>query len=102
MYTLAESTGHLVRFVIFGSFISDKPEPNDVDVFLLMEDTFDVSILTGQLGLLFQHGTAQDYFGGSVFWLRRVAALGDEESAVTQWQVKRDGATRGLVEIIAG
>ncbi len=101
IYTLAESTGHLVRFVIFGSFITGKPEPNDVDVFLLMEDTFDVSTLTGELALLFQHGTAQDYFGGSVFWLRRVAVLGDEEIAVNHWQVKRDGTTRGLVEIMA-
>ena len=100
MYTLAVSTGHLVRFVVFGSFITGKPEPNDVDVFLLMEDTFDVSILTGELALLFQHGTAQDYFGSSVFWLRRAAVVGDEEIAVNHWQVKRDGTTRGLVEII--
>ncbi len=102
MHTLAVSTGHLVRFVIFGSFITGKPEPNDVDVFLLMEDTFDVSILTGELALLFQHSTAHDYFGGSVFWLRREAALSDEGASVNHWQVKGDGTTRGLVEIIAG
>ena len=101
IYTLAESTGYLVRFIIFGSFITDKPQPNDVDVFLLMEDAFDVSILTGESGLLFQHGTAQDYFGGSVFWLRRVAVWGEEDIAVNHWQIKRDGTTRGLVEIIA-
>jgi hypothetical protein len=101
MYALAESTEHLSRFVIFGSFITDKPEPNDVDVFLLMEDTFDVSGLTGETRLLFEHAVAQDYFGGSVFWLRRLAVLDDEESAVNHWQIKRDGTTRGLVEIIS-
>ncbi|MEO8942761.1 MAG: hypothetical protein ABI453_19650, partial [Isosphaeraceae bacterium] len=37
---LARSTGQLARFIVFGSFVTDKPEPNDVDVFLLMEDSF--------------------------------------------------------------
>jgi hypothetical protein len=41
VYRLALDTGHLARFVVFGSFVTDKPEPNDVDVFLVMEDTFD-------------------------------------------------------------
>lgn len=42
-YQVAAATGRLARFVVFGSFVTAKPEPNDVDVFLLMADTFDVS-----------------------------------------------------------
>ncbi len=42
IYRVAVSTGHLARFVVFGSFVSTKREPADVDVFLLMEDTFDM------------------------------------------------------------
>lgn len=41
IYRLASKTGHLARLVVFGSFVTAKPEPNDVDVFMLMEDTFD-------------------------------------------------------------
>lgn len=100
IYTLAAFTGHLARFVIFGSFITDKPQPNDVDVFLLMEDTFDVSRVSGEPRLLFDHTIAQDYFGGSVFWLRRIAIFGDEESALNHWQIKRDGTRRGIVEVV--
>ena len=37
----------MARFVVFGSFVSAKREPGDVDVFLLMEDTFDMGQLTG-------------------------------------------------------
>ena len=29
---LAMRTGHLSRFVIFGSYVTAKPDPNDVDV----------------------------------------------------------------------
>ena len=32
IYKLARSTNHLSRFVVFGSFVTNKEEPNDVDV----------------------------------------------------------------------
>src|SRR4051812_29622201 len=41
VYQLAVSTGQLARFVVFGSFVTAKDEPNDVDIILLMEDSFD-------------------------------------------------------------
>ena len=53
VYRLVSRTGHLARFVIFGSFATAKPDPNDVDVFLLMEDTFDVGQLSGEVRLIF-------------------------------------------------
>jgi hypothetical protein len=37
---LSQSTGHVARTVVFGSFVTTKPAPNDVDLFLLMEDAF--------------------------------------------------------------
>jgi hypothetical protein len=42
------------------------------------------------------------HFGASVFWLRRLAALGGEEQAIAGWQMKRDGTRRGIIEIIKG
>ena len=87
-------------FVVFGSFVTTKPEPNDVDVFLLMPDSFDADRVTGEARLLFDHAVAQAHFGASVFWLRRLAALGGEEAAVADWQIKRDGSLRGIVEIV--
>jgi len=38
---VAAATGHLARFVVFGSFVTDKAAANDVDVFLIMDDAFD-------------------------------------------------------------
>jgi hypothetical protein len=73
IYNVAWATGHLARCVVFGSFVTAKPIPNDVDAFLLMEDTFDMSQLTGETQLLFDHAVAQMRFGASVFWLRRLA-----------------------------
>ena len=100
IYRVSVDTGHLARFVVFGSFVSAKREPADVDVFLLMEDTFDMGQLTGEARVLFDHAAAQAHFGASVFWLRRLAALGGEEQAIAGWEIKRDGTCRGIIEIV--
>lgn len=100
IYEIAAATDKIARFIVFGSFVTDKPEPNDVDIFIIMENDFDAQALVGEAQLLFNHLTAQTYFGASVFWVRRLAALGGEEIAIRDWQIKRDGKKRGIVEII--
>lgn len=101
VYRVARETGQLARFVVFGSFVTVKAEPNDVDVFLVMVDTFDASRLSADARLLFDHAAAQAHFGASVFWVRRRAAWPDEPGAVEFWQMKRDGSRRGIVEIVS-
>ena len=100
IYSLALGTGHLARFIVFGSFVTDKPDPNDVDIFLLMEDSFDAAQLVGEAAILFDHLAAQSYFGASIFWVRRLAALGGEAATIEYWQVKRGGDRRGIVEVL--
>ena len=100
IYRVSVGTGQLARFVVFGSFVSSKRDPADLDVFLLMENTFDMGQLTGEARVLFDHAAAEAHFGASVFWLRRLAALGGEEQAISGWQIKRDGTRRGIIEIM--
>lgn len=33
IYTLTAQTGHLARFIVFGSFVTAKLDPGDVDIF---------------------------------------------------------------------
>ena len=100
IHGIAARTGHLLRFVVFGSFVTSKSEPNDVDVFMIMGDDFEFGRLSGDTRLLFEHASAQYHFGCSVFWIRRLAAMGGEQAAIEDWQIKRDGTERGIVEII--
>src|SRR5437879_1482961 len=79
IYHLAASTEKLARFVVFGSFVTAKEEPNDVDVVIVMEDTFDLTAVTGAATLVFQHMEADTHFGASVFWLPRSGAIGGEQ-----------------------
>jgi hypothetical protein len=100
IYHISLETGQLARFVVFGSFITDEPDPNDVDVFLIMDDAFDAQSLKDEAALLFDHPEADAHFGASVFWTRRLAAFGGEQNAVEYWQVKRGGGQRGIIEIV--
>ena len=102
VYDLAVSTGHVARFIIYGSFVTNKLNPNDVDIFLLMEDSFDPTHLLGEVAVVFNHIAAHNYAGASVFWTTRTGALGGEQSTIEDWQLKRDNTTRrGIVEVIS-
>jgi hypothetical protein len=63
--------------------------------------TFDVQEVKGEAAIIFNHMPAQNYEGSSIFWVRRMAALGGEEDAVAFWQGKRNGEKRGIVEVIS-
>jgi predicted nucleotidyltransferase len=41
VYEVARSTGKLEHMVVFGSYITAKADPNDVDILLVMRDDFD-------------------------------------------------------------
>ena len=67
MLNLARGTACLDRFIIFGSYITAKAEPNDVDLFLVMSSQFDVDNQTGNTREMFTHRQAQRSFNASVF-----------------------------------
>lgn len=100
IHELARLTGKAARFIVFGSFVTDTPEPNDVDVFLLIDESFDVGALEGEAAILFNDTLAQAYLGASIFWLRRLVTSEEAESLIGQWQIKRDGTLRGIVEVV--
>jgi hypothetical protein len=99
IYGLAQGTGLLARFVVCGSFVTAKPAPNDVDIFMVIDDAFGVSQVTGAAAVIFDHLAAHNYEGARVFWVRRMAALGGEAADVEHWQTQRDGTSRGIVEV---
>jgi predicted nucleotidyltransferase len=100
IHKLTTSTGQVARFVVFGSFVTAKPTPGDVDIFLLMENSFDANQVQGEAAVIFDHLAVQTMEGASVFWIRRLAATDGEQKALEHWQLKRDKTRRGIVEVI--
>ena len=101
LYELAQRTRCLTRFVIFGSYVTAKMEPNDVDVILIMDDAFRLEQCPMESRALFDHAVAQARHGASVFWIRPALLIGEDvEQFVAHWQVKRGGAKRGIVDVM--
>jgi hypothetical protein len=100
IFGLAKATGGLERFIIFGSFVTDRAAPNDVDIILIMPDDFDLSACEGEGKMLFEHAQAETSFGASIFWIRPALLLAETvDEFVAHWQVKRDRTRRGIVEV---
>jgi hypothetical protein len=100
IHALAAATGHLDRLIIFGSYVSDIANPNDIDVILVMRDDFRIEDCPAALMALFDHGRAVAELGASIFWVRPDMLLGEPlERFLSHWELKRDGRRRGLVEI---
>lgn len=100
IYRLTKSTNHLERFIIYGSFVTAKPNPNDIDIFLVMDDDFEKDSFRGDVRRSFEHLETEKKLGASIFWSRKQFILGNIQLFVEDWQIKDDKTRRGIVEII--
>ena len=100
IYQLAQETGHLQQFLIFGSYITAKPNPNDIDVVIIFDDDFDVAACREDVKKRLNHPQAATEFGASVFWIRpSLLFLETLDAFIAGWQVKREGFRRGIIEV---
>ena len=100
IYDLAKRTAYLQHFVIFGSYITNKPYPNDVDVILVMDEGFSLDKCPSESLALFDHPIAQARYGASIFWMRSNTLISETvDEFIAYWQIKRDGTQRGIVDV---
>ena len=101
VFRLATQTGKLQRLFVYGSYITRKHSPNDVDIVLVMQNDFVSAACGTQEQLIFDHEQADREFGASIFWIRpALLILETLDEFIAHWQVKRDGTLRGIVEIV--
>jgi len=100
IYKLADGTGKLSRFIIYGSFVTSKENPNDIDVFLVMKDDFGKNEYQGDARRIFEHLQTENKIKASIFWMLEVSVAVNETVFIEGWQSKRDNTKRGIVEVI--
>ena len=100
--SLARETGHLQRLFIWGSFVTDKPFPRDLDVFLLMQEGFDreFSALSPPQRYVFEHESARLLFEADIFWATEAIGAAILASWLGVYQLTCDMEQRGIVEVI--
>jgi predicted nucleotidyltransferase len=77
IYQIAKDTGNLQQLVIFGSYITAKPEPNDVDVVIIFSDDFDLTVCSEDVKRLLNHQKAENEFGASILDPSVLTVAGD-------------------------
>ena len=99
LLAMSKSTGQLDRLFIWGSFISDKESPNDIDILLLMKETFYLEKISEDNKIIFDHVAARIRFHMDIFWSK--ADIGEEvlNLWLETYQITKDYNRRGIVEV---
>ena len=71
------STGSVKHMYLFGSFVTGKPLPNDIDLFVVMEAGFTTAPLSRRALEPFQHGLCKIRYHADLFWVTE--AIGAEQ-----------------------
>jgi uncharacterized protein DUF6932 len=100
LLAVAQSTGQLTRMFLWGSFVTSKEVPNDLDVLLVMDPGFTVEAVPAQTHGVFDHVQARLRFQADVFWTK--ASLDPQvlHLWLDTYQTGKDFTRRGIVEVI--
>jgi hypothetical protein len=100
LMALAKSTGRLARVFLWGSFVTNKEVPNDLDVLLVMSPEFTVDALPPRSQIVFDHVQARLRFQADVFWTKVSIDPQVLDLWLDTYQTGKDFIRRGIVEVI--
>ncbi len=97
---LAKSTGKLERLFVYGSFVTAKEEPNDLDVLLVMSPDFVRTDYTGRVRQVFEDDEARIGFCADIGWTRSFVAPAALQGLLEICQTTREHKPYGIVEVM--
>jgi len=100
LLVLAYSTGQLARVFLWGSFVTSKEMPNDLDVLLVMGTEFAIEALSAPSQVVFDHIQARLRFQADVFWTKSSIDPQILQLWLDTYQTGKDFTRRGIVEVI--
>jgi hypothetical protein len=99
LVALAATNGRLRRLFIWGSLVTAKQSPKDLDLLLIMAEDFEVERLASPAQAVFDSVRAKLLFESDVFWAR--SSIGPEmlDLWLDTYQTSRSFRERGIVEM---
>jgi hypothetical protein len=96
---LAASTGQLHRVFVWGSFVTAKRVPKDIDLLLILDEGFEVERAPAAAQAVFDSIQSKLLFESDAFWAR--ASIGEEvlQLWLETYQTTRGFGKRGIVEL---
>jgi hypothetical protein len=95
---LAATSGKLRRVFIWGSFVTAKPAPKDLDILLIMDEDFEVDLVAAQAQAVFDSTRARLLFESDVFWARASMGHALLDLWLDTYQTSRSFRKRGIVD----
>jgi hypothetical protein len=96
---LAAGSGKLRRVLIWGSFVTSKPAPKDLDILLIMDEDFEVDDTSAPAQVVFDSARAKLLFEADVFWARSSIGTDLLDLWLETYQTSRAFRKRGIVEL---
>jgi len=99
LLALVKSTGQLSRVFLWGSFVTSKEVPNDLDVLLVMAADFTLEASPAYCRVVFDHVQARLSFHADVFWTNASIDAQALQLWLDTYQTGKDFKRRGIVEV---
>ncbi len=100
LFSTLREIGSFEKLFIWGSFVSNKEYPNDVDVLVIMSESFELENIPDDLKTIFNYVEARVRFNMDIFWSKY--SIGEE--MINLWldtyQMTKDFKRRGIVEVL--
>ena len=84
---------------LFGSFVSGKASPNDVDLLVVMNAGFSTTQLGGKVLELFQHDVCRIRYQADLFWVTEVVGNARIEDLLEVFSRDREGRAQSVIEV---
>lgn len=97
---IAKLTGKLERLVVWGSFVSNKELPQDIDLLMIMRDDFSLEKVAPESHPLFYNFQSKIAFNADIFWAKTSIGAETINLWLETYQTTKDFQSRGIVEVI--
>jgi hypothetical protein len=97
---IARATGKLQRLILWGSFVTKKESPDDLDLLLVMAEDFELAQVPEPLRILFDYSQARIRFRADIFWTKMSMPADTLAMWLDTYQIGKDFQRRGIVEVI--
>jgi predicted nucleotidyltransferase len=92
-------TRSVKQIYLFGSFVSGKASPNDVDLLVVMNAGFSTTQLGGKVLELFQHDVCRIRYQADLFWVIEVVGNARIEDLLEVFSRDREGRAQSVIEV---
>jgi predicted nucleotidyltransferase len=91
--------GGVKKVFLFGSFVTGKASPNDIDLLLVMNGAFSTANVSGQDVDIFQHDLCRIRFYADLFWVTESVGADRIEDLLDVFSRNRDGRPQPIIEV---